>query len=144
MKTKLARNWFLVLLMVLCTAAVCLAQSDTARLQGTVTDPQGNAVLGAVVNVTSVETGRLSTATTNELGYYTVTALPPGNYRVDIAQKGFKKVSRTLELQVAQLGVADFQLAVGEVTETVTVEAGSPVINAQDSALGTVIEAKQI
>jgi hypothetical protein len=144
MKTKQLRNWVLVLLVVLSTAAVCLAQSDTARLQGTVTDPQGNAVSGASVNVTSVETGRLSTATTNELGYYTVSALPPGNYRVDVAQKGFKKISRTLELQVAQLGVVDFQLSVGEVTETITVEAGSPVINAQDSALGTVIEAKQI
>ncbi|HXH68284.1 MAG TPA: carboxypeptidase-like regulatory domain-containing protein, partial [Candidatus Limnocylindrales bacterium] len=144
MKTKKMRNWVMVMLIVLSTAALCVAQSDTARLQGTVTDPQGNAVSGATVNVTSTETGRLSTATTNELGYYAVTALPPGNYRVDIAQKGFKKVARTLELQVAQLGVADFQLAVGDVTETITVEAGSPVINAQDSAMGVVLESKQI
>ena len=144
MKTKQLRNWVLVLLSVLSTAAVCMAQSDTARLQGTVTDPQGNAVSGAAVNVTSVETGRLSTATTNELGYYTVSALPPGNYTVDVSQKGFKKISRTLELQVAQLGVADFQLSVGEVTETITVEAGSPVINLQDSAIGEVVEGRQI
>src|SRR6267143_3621706 len=144
MKTKQFRNWVLVLLVVLSTAAVCLAQSDTARLQGTVIDPQGNAVSGATVNVTSTETGRLSTATTNELGYYTVSALPPGNYRVDVAQKGFKKISRTLELQVAQLGVADFQLSVGEVTETIVVEAGSPVIDSQDSAIGEVVEGRQI
>ncbi len=144
MKTKKLRNWAWVLLIVLSTAAVSLAQSDTARLQGTVTDPQGNAVSGAAVNVTSVETGRLSTATTSELGYYTVSALPPGHYRVDIAQKGFKKVSRTLELQVAQLGVADFQLSVGEVTETITVEAGSPVIDSQDSAIGNVVESRQV
>jgi hypothetical protein len=144
MKKKQLRNWVLVLLVVLSTAAVCLAQSDTARLQGTVTDPQGNAVSGATVNVTSTETGRLSTATTNELGYYTVSALPPGNYRVDVAQKGFKKISRTLELQVAQLGVADFQLSVGEVTETIVVEAGSPVIDLQDSSIGEVVEGRQI
>ncbi len=144
MKTKQLRNWALVLLIVLSTAAVCLAQSDTARLQGTVTDPQGNAVSGAVVNVMSTETGRLSTATTNELGYYTVSALPPGNYTVDVSQKGFKKISRTLELQVAQLGVADFQLSVGEVTETITVESGSPVIDLQDSALGEVVEGRQV
>jgi hypothetical protein len=143
MKMKQVRSWTLVLL-ILSTATVLLAQSDTARLQGTVTDAQGNAVLGAAVNVTSLETGRLSTATTNELGYYTVSALPPGNYRVDVEQKGFKKVSRTLELQVAQLGVSDFQLAVGEVTETVTVEAGSPVIDSQDSAIGEVIEGRQV
>jgi hypothetical protein len=67
MKTKQLRGWALVLLIGL-SAALCLAQSDTARLQGTVTDPQGNAVSGAAVNVTSVETGRVSTATTNELG----------------------------------------------------------------------------
>lgn len=144
MKTKELRNWALVLLIVLSMATVCLAQSDTARLQGTVTDPQGNAVSGATVNVTSVETGRLSTTATNELGYYTVSALPPGNYAVDVSQKGFKKVSRTLELQVAQLGVADFQLQVGEVTQTITVEAGSPVIDLQDSSLGEVVEGRQI
>ena len=144
MKMKQARSWALVLLIVLSTAAVCLAQSDTARLQGTVTDPQGNAVSGATVNMTSAETGRLSTTTTNELGYYTVSALPPGNYRVDVVQKGFKKISRTLELQVAQLGVADFQLSVGEVTETIVVEAGSPVIDSQDSAIGEVVEGRQI
>jgi hypothetical protein len=133
-----------VFLLAVSMAAVCPAQSDTARLQGTVTDPQGNVVAGAAVNVTSVETGRVSTATTNGLGYYTVSALPAGNYRVDIAQKGFKKVSRTLELQVAQLGVADFQLQVGDVTETITVEAGSPVIDLQDSSIGEVVEGRQI
>src|SRR6267154_4444866 len=87
MKMKAMRNWIMVLLMSLSTAAMCAAQGDTARLQGTVTDPQGNAVSGATVNVTSTETGRLSTATTNELGYYTVPALPPGNYRVDVTLK---------------------------------------------------------
>src|SRR5215472_16723683 len=133
-----------LLFAMLATAATALPQSDTARLQGTVTDPSGAAIVGAIVNVTSTETGRLTSVNTNELGYYTATALPPGNYKVEISQKGFKKVSRTLELQVAQLGVADFQLAVGETTETVVVEAGSPVINAQDSALGVVLESQQI
>ena len=144
MKMKQVRSWALALLIAVLTATVCVAQSDTARLQGTVTDAQGNAIAGAPVNVTSVETGRLSTTMTNELGYYTVSALPPGNYRVDIVQKGFKKVTRTLELQVAQLGVADFQLAVGDVTETIMVEAGSPVIDLQDSAMGEVVEGRQI
>jgi len=133
-----------VLLSILATTNVCLAQSDTGRLQGTITDTQGAAVPGATVTVTNIGTGRQSTVTSSDLGYYSVQALPPGNYRVEITQKGFKKVARELELQVAQLGVADFQLQVGEVTQTVTVEAGSPVINVEDSALGEVIEARQI
>jgi len=144
MKLQKLRNWGTVLAAILWTATSCFAQSDTARLQGTVTDPSGAAVAGASVNVTSVETGRLLTTTTNELGYYTVTALPPGHYTVDVGQKGFKKIQRTLELQVAQVGVVDFQLQVGEVTQVVSVEAGSPVIDLQDSAMGQVMESQQI
>lgn len=124
--------------------SICMGQADTARLQGTITDPSGAAVNGATVRVTDIGTGRQTTVTSNELGYYSVQALPPGNYRVEISQQGFKKVTRDLELQVAQVGVADFQLQVGQQTESVVVEAGSPVIDAQDSAIGEVVESRQI
>ena len=145
MKSQKIFVWASVLLLLaFSTATVCLAQSDTARLQGTVTDAQGAAVKGAAVRITSADTGRVSTDTTNELGYYSVSALPPGNYHVEVSMQGFKTITRDLALQVAQLGVADFQLQVGEVTQTVTVEAGSPVVDAQDSAIGVVAESKQV
>src|SRR3981189_2238094 len=126
------------------TSTLCLAQSDTARLQGTVTDAQAAAVAGATVTVTNTATGRAVTATANDLGFYTVSALPPGHYHVDAGQKGFKKTVRELDLQIAQVGVADFKLGVGAVTESITVEAGSPVINQADSAIGEVVESRQI
>jgi len=144
MKMKNFLFWTRLLLLVFSTAVMTFAQSDTARLQGTVTDPQGAAVNGATVAVTSLETNRVSTVTTSELGYYSVSALPAGNYRIEISQKGFKKSSRELPLQVAQIGVADFQLEIGQQTEIVTVEGGSPVLNTQDSALGEVVESRQI
>jgi hypothetical protein len=133
-----------VLLLVLCTARTGLAQSDTARLQGTVTDAQGAAVPGANVTVTNTGTGYAGSVTTNELGYYSVSALQPGSYRVEVSQKGFKKTVRELALQVAQVGVADFRLEVGEVTQSITVEAGSPVIDSADSAIGEVVEGRQV
>jgi len=135
---------FVVLSLTICLAIPVMAQSDTARLQGTVTDPQGGAVNGATVTVTSTETARVTTATTNDLGYYTVSALPPGYYRVEVKHKDFKTISRVLELQIAQVGAADFQLQLGAASETITVEAGSPVINTQDSAIGDVVESRQI
>jgi len=144
MKSKKLFLWFGVLSLMLWIPCSSLAQSDTARLQGTVTDSQGAAVSGATITVTSLDTGRVSTVATNELGYYSVSALPPGTYRVQIATKGFKTVQRDLELQVAQVGGADFTLVLGEQSETVTVEAGSPVINSQDSAIGNVVESRQI
>jgi len=125
-------------------ATLCLAQSDTARLQGTVTDAQDAGIVGATVTVTNTATGRAISATANDLGFYTVSALPPGHYRVEAGQKGFKKTVRELDLQIAQVGVADFKLDVGAVTESITVEAGSPVINAADSAIGEVVESRQI
>src|SRR5215467_12790265 len=139
------RKWVLgsILLFTLATPRVCFGQSDTARLQGTVTDPQGSAIAGATVQVTNTGTGYTATVTTNELGYYSVSALPPGAYRVEVSQKGFKKAIRDLDLQVAQVGAADFKLDVGDITDSITVEAGSPIINAADSAMGQVMEGRQ-
>src|SRR5271165_7180060 len=130
--------------LILFTAHLSFAQSDSARLQGTVTDPNGGAVKDASVTVKNTETGRTIPSTTSDLGYYSVSALPPGHYRIEITQKGFKKEIRELELQISQVGVADFQLQLGDVSQSVTVEAGSPVINPADSALGDVVESRQV
>jgi Carboxypeptidase regulatory-like domain/TonB dependent receptor len=134
----------LLSLFLLCLTRLGYAQGDTARLQGTITDAQGAAVEGANLTVTNTGTARTVSVTTNDLGYYTMSALPAGHYRVEVTKQGFKTVSRELDLQVAQIGVADFQLTVGEVTQSVTVEAGSPVIDPADSALGEVIEGRQV
>ena len=143
MRSNLLRGGFAVLV-CLAVAQAGFGQADTAKLQGTVTDPQGAAVAAASVSVTNAGTGFNQTVNTSELGYYTVNALPPGHYRVEVTQKGFNKTVRDLDLQVAQAAVADFSLTVGDVTQTITVEAGQPVIDAADSAIGEVIVGKQV
>ena len=107
-------------------------------------DAQGAAISGATVTVTNSGTGFDQTAISNELGYYTATALPPGHYRVEVSLKGFKKTVREFDLQIAQVAVADFSLEVGDVTQSITVEAGQPVIDAADSAIGEVVVGRQI
>lgn len=144
MKRKTVFLWSWAILLILAAASICSAQSDTARLQGTITDPQGGVVAGASVVVTNTDTGRPSTSATNDFGYYSVAALPPGHYHVEVSLKGFSKVTRDLQLQVAQLGVADFQLQIGDVTQVIEVNAGSPVIDAEDSAIGQVVEGRQV
>ena len=134
----------LAVLICLTAAQAGFGQAETARLQGTITDPQGAAVGAATVSVTNTGTGFSQSASTNDLGYYTVSALPPGHYKVEVAQKGFSKAVRELDLQVAQMAVADFSLALGDVTQSITVEAGQPVLDAQDSAIGEVVESRQI
>jgi len=58
--------------------------------------------------------------------------MQPGSYRVEVSQKGFKKIVRELALQVAQVGAEDFKLDVGEITQSITVKAGSPVMNSAE------------
>src|SRR5262249_4718365 len=107
-------------------------------------DAQGAAVSGATVTVTNTGTGFDQVATSNDLGYYTATALPPGHYRIEVTAKGFQKLVRQLDLQVAQIAAVDLSLTVGDVTQSITVEAGEPVIDAADSAIGEVVESRQV
>jgi hypothetical protein len=132
------------LLFAVAVGSICFAQTDTARLQGTVTDPNGAAITKAKVTVTSTGTGRVSTAETNDQGYYVVPALPAGQYHMDVTQQGFEKSSRDFELQVSQIAVVDFQMVVGSVNQSIEVSTASPVIDAGDSAIGTVIEGRQV
>lgn len=133
-----------VLAVVLLLGTTSYAQTETARLQGTITDPSGGAVVGATVTATNVGTGRVATEQSNDQGYYVISGLPAGNYRLEVAQPGFEKVSRNFELQVSQIALVDLQLTVGAATQTVTVTEGSPVVDAVTSDLGAVIEGRQI
>jgi hypothetical protein len=142
MKRMIHPAGLLVLLAV--TVGLCLAQTDTARLQGTVTDAQGAAVAGAAVTVTNAGTGLALPFQTDTAGLYVANALPAGHYHVVVEKQGFDKAAQDFELQLGQIGVVDFKLRVGTVAQTVTVEAGSPVIDAADSSIGTVIEGRQI
>jgi len=144
MKYQKLLQGLVVSICLLAAARLGFAQSDTARLQGTITDQGDAAVVGATITVKDSGTGRVATVVSNETGFYTVSALPPGHYRVEVNQKGFKKPVRELDLQIAQVGVADFKLEVGAVTESVTVEAGSPVLDLADSAIGEVVESRQV
>src|SRR6476660_5440956 len=69
---------------------LAVGQAVYGSVAGTVSDPQGAAVVGAKVTVTSLTKGNSDETTTNESGNYTVTRLVPGNYRVRIEGPGFK------------------------------------------------------
>src|SRR6516165_421644 len=74
------RAWYLFLLLTLCFPVVSLYAGVTASISGTVTDASGAAVAGATVTATNVDTGVVTTQTTNAQGYYSFQALPLGKY----------------------------------------------------------------
>jgi hypothetical protein len=122
-------------------ASVAFAQSPYAKVGGQITDPQGNVVPDVVIVLTNVNTGVSYTAQTNGSGIYGAPNLPPGVYRANISKDGFKSIVKgDFELHVQDEASINFQLQVGSVSETVTVEEGGLVINTTDASVGTVID----
>lgn len=119
------------------------AQTESARVQGTITDSTGAAVAGATVTVTDLGTNREIKAQTNEEGVYTVLALQPGRYRVSVSQNNFKTAQQEITLEVAQNATLDIALEAGAVSETVVITSETPLVESSSSALGEVIQGRQ-
>src|SRR5437660_10700720 len=104
------------------SASTALGQAVYGSIIGTVTDPQGNAVAGAKVTVTSVTKNTSEETTTNDSGNFSVIHLIPDTYRVKIEGSGFKAYDvASVLVQVDTAVRLDAQLQVGAVTQTVEV-----------------------
>src|SRR5216684_2922269 len=120
------------LVLVLCLtvgfgASTSLGQAVYGGIIGTVTDPQGNAVAGAKITVTSITKNTSDETTTNESGNFSVIHLIPDTYRVKIEAAGFKAYNvASVLVQVDTTVRVDGQLQVGEVTQTVEVTGEVP------------------
>ena len=120
-------------------------RAQRAQITGRVTDHTGAVIPSAPVRVTNTDTDVTRSATTNELGYYTMPLLPNGNYRVAIQHPGFRMVERTgIVLQEDQVLRLDFVLEVGEVTESVTITGTPTLIQTSTSELSTVIPNQRV
>lgn len=116
------------------------AQTYTATLTGTVSDPQGGAVPNIKVVVTNQGTKLEYTAQTSATGAYTIPFLPVGNYVISIEATGFKKlVSNEIKLEVNQIARVDLSLQVGAVTEIVNVQDVAPILQTENVTVGNVI-----
>ena len=132
---------FLILL------AMPVFAQDSGTISGTVTDGSGAGVPGAAVSFTSTERHVLVRATaTDGSGNYTAPALPVGTYSVRVEANAFKAAIREdVVLNVTDSLTVSFRLEVGDVTQTVTVEAPSTQVELQNgSAQGTTINGTQI
>ena len=115
-----------------------------ATFTGTVKDTSGAIVAGATVKSTNVATGESQTASTNQDGLYRI-QLPPGHYRLESAQTGFRsEVHSDIELTVGQVQEVDFTLQVGSNTETVTVTSEAPLVDTSTSTVSSLVGEQQV
>jgi hypothetical protein len=118
-------------------SAPVMGQAVNATLLGTVTDSSGASVADAKVTITETNTGISHTSQTNESGNYVFPDLPPGRYRVIAESTGFKRESRAgIDLIVNSSERVDLVLQPGNMSETITVEAETPILQTERADTG--------
>src|SRR5579875_1553498 len=132
-------------LLVLGLIAAGMGFAQEAQITGRVTDSSGAIVPDVRITVTNTGTDVARDTTTNNLGYYTVGLLTPGNYKIAAEKGGFRTREQTgIVLQVDQNATLDFTMQVGQLTQTVSVEAAAPLVDSTEASVGQVITNRQV
>jgi hypothetical protein len=132
-------------LLVLLTVCSVSAQTFSGSLLGTVQDASGAAIPEATISATNTETNQRVESKSAADGKYVLTPLPPGSYRLEANATGFKRFLREgIVLQVQQQARVDIALAVGDVTESVTVTADASTLETTTATIGKVVSNKAI
>ena len=122
---------------LLCTTLFLLTSASFAQynasVEGTVTDKSGAVIGGATVTVTDQATNVSHSAVSSDAGFYRVTGLPPGTYKVEAEAKNFKKSSTTVDVAAETPRAADIVLETGSASETVTVTGTSEALQTEDA-----------
>ena len=119
--------------------------SGSASVAGTVTDETGAVIPGATVTLVNVERGSEQEGSTNEAGNYVYPDITPGTYTVRVSSDGFATQEITdLDVQVGQRAAVNVELAVGQVTNVVTVEAAAVLLETENNAVGTVVDSERV
>src|SRR6267378_2672416 len=131
--------------MFLVTITPTRAQVSAASINGTARDSSGAVVASSTVLLRNTETGVETRTTTNEQGVYVILHILPGSYTLEASKEGFA-TSRLgpVTLVVNQRSVFDFQLTVGRVQDSVTVEAVGTQLQSATAELGSVLTRQQV
>jgi hypothetical protein len=118
------------------------AQTVRGTIEGTVKDAAKGVLTAVPVTVVSEETGEKRSVMTDSRGEFTVTALLPGKYRVEVEAKGFAKYGNIITLEVDQEFRLDISLRTG--ADSVDVTAAPELLREDSPAMGGVIENRLI
>jgi hypothetical protein len=121
------------------------AQSTTAEVVGTVHDQTGSVVPNAAVTIINKGTSETRKTTSAADGAYTFNLLPPGSYRISITAPNFKRYEvPDLTLAVGDKPRVDVGLSLGAVTETVTIEATTPLLQSESSTMQSSVNQRTV
>jgi Carboxypeptidase regulatory-like domain/TonB-dependent Receptor Plug Domain len=139
------RRLTFALLSALLLLPMGFAQTSNAILNGSVKDQAGNVIANATVTATNVQTGIQKGERTDDTGRYAISNLAPGIYDIEAAQQGFSTILRHhQELLVGTTITLDFSLSVSSVSQTVEVQAESPVQQTTQNSIQEIMQTRQL
>ena len=131
--------------MLLLVHAPAAAQTTLGRLAGTVLDSSGAVLPGATITLTNQGTGQVQTTVSNDAGVFLFPQVPVGTYKVEVSLAGFKSgIFTDVAIAVGQEYGLTAKLAVGSVSEVVTVESGMSLVPTTTPEVNTTVGQKQI
>ena len=134
----------LILVLLFPTLLVAQATISTGSIQGTITDPSGAVIGGAVITISNKAAGQVIQMTTSSAGTYTSGALLPGTYVVRVEQKGFRTAELTMTVSVGVTSPGNISLQVGQATQLVEVTASTLLVNTEQPTVQGVLTSRQI
>ncbi|MBI4471291.1 MAG: carboxypeptidase regulatory-like domain-containing protein, partial [Acidobacteria bacterium] len=139
------RIFLSVITIMLLVTTPALSQVARGTIVGTVSDATGAVIPGVAVTITHAGTNQTRQVVTNEQGNYEASLLPIGEYRITAELPGFKtEVRQNVSLSVGDRLRIDFQMVVGEVSETVEVSAETSLVKAEDATMSAVMDQRKI
>ncbi len=120
------------------------AQTTAGTIVGNLTEQSGAVLTGTQVTLTNIKTADTRLAVTNQSGFYQFVNVPPGSYRISVDKQGFKQLVREpIELQVSTTIQINLMMQVGSESQKVLVNARTPLIEAETTSLGAVIDQRE-
>jgi Carboxypeptidase regulatory-like domain/TonB dependent receptor len=144
-RTRFGLPFILITALLLVCAQYGFAQETTAAITGKISDPSGSVVVNATVTAKDADRGTVWETKTNEEGVYALPRLPIGRYELRVEAAGFQTaVHPAFPLDLNQTAKIDIALTLGQVSTTIEVGGGAPILQTQTTEVGTVMEAATI
>ena len=139
------RSTLVAVCCLLLVAGATFAQTGRGTITGTIADPAGAVIPGVTIAAKNSETGGVFEAASTSTGNYTLSQLPPGVYQLSASVPGFKQFVRTgITVLAAQILRIDIALEVGNITETVTVNADAPLLRTESGDLSHNVDGQKL
>src|SRR5260370_1388857 len=143
--TAKQRDLMVAACLMLSTSPAVLSQATSGSIAGRILDPSGTVASNVSLRARNDATGLTQVTRSNAWGEYSLAALPPGEYTLEVRAEGFTTINRRdLELAIDQKMRLDFELTLAPFPQAETVTAKSPQLQVQSVVTGERIRSREI